>query len=280
MTTALKSIINEISNLTIEWTPKQKTKLNLFEDDPDPGLKINSFSSVCQYRMYLEKFYVTAKREIEEEISLILDSKLSIIKLEEYKFHLNENLQLYLPDNLNLILGRLIIKIPSFKRDARDLVLRQKVEFFVIELRQLINRLVEFTRHKIKIFKKLILPHEGQNVNSPSKPLQNKTKQESLFPIIEKTYPKLFWNKTDSDLLELVLALVESNAIITESGSVKQNMAIRFSEDLFNRRIKSAHIKIHKLGERMKDDTRFMMKLDKTLIARKQRLDQEKENRR
>jgi hypothetical protein len=280
MTVTLKSIINEISALTIEWTPKQRAKLNLFEEDPDPGLKINSFGSVCQYRMHLDKYYVSAKREIEDEISHILDSKISIIKLEEYRFKLNETMQLYLPENMNLILGSLVVKIPLFKADTKDLVLKQKLEIFVAELKQLINRLVEFIRHKIRIFKKLILPYENHHPNQKNKSSETLSKQGTLFPDNDIVFPKLFWNKSDTDLLELVLALVESNSVTTEVGAVKQNMAIRFCELLFNRQIKFAHIKIHKLGDRLKDETRFMWKLDNILMTRKQRLEQEKDKRR
>ncbi len=280
MIVSLKSIINEISSLKVEWTPKQRTRLNLFEEDPDPGLKINSFASVCQYRSYLEKYYVSAKREIEEEISHILDSKLSIMRLEEYRFLLNENMQHYLPDNFNLILGNLAIKIPTFKANSKDLVLKQKLEIFVSELKQLINRLVEYIRHKIRIFKKLILPYETDKLNHKPKPSNTEFNQGKLFADKDIAMPKLYWNKTDADLLELVLAIVVSNSIRTESGAITQRMAIRYVEVLFNHEIKSPNIKINKLGERLKDESSYLWKLDNSLLTRKQQLEQKRYNRR
>jgi hypothetical protein len=280
MLPAFESITNEISALKIEWVPAQKTTLNLFEDDPDPGLKINSYSSVCQYRRHLEKIYIHTKREIEGKISQIMDTKITIIKLEDFKFHLLELRKHYLPDKMAFILGNVQLEMSAFKSDLDNSILRKKVKIFVSEQRQLINRLVEFIRHKIKIYKKLILPFEqfaGPNLfkQSPSFP-----KQASLFPSITSSFPKLYWNKTDNDLLELILALVESESIKTEDGKIKQNMAIKFCEHLFNHTIKSPHIKINKLSDRIKDESRFMWRLDHTLQNRKDRLENEKERNR
>ncbi len=280
MLPTFKSITNEISVLKIEWTPSEKTTLNLFEDDPDPGLKINSYSSVCQYRKYLEKFYRYTKCEIEKEIAQIMDTKISIIKLEEYKFALLEKQKHYLPDNLGLIMGNVKLKTPVNNRGLDDSILRQKVKIFVDELRQLIHSLVEFIRHKIKIYKKLILPYELPPGINPVKQALALPKQETLFAGLNGNFPKLYWNKTDNDLLELIVALVESDSIRIDGGKIKQNVAIKFCELLFNHPIKSPHIKISKLSDRIKDDSRFMLRLDNTLQIRKDRLENEKERNR
>jgi hypothetical protein len=280
MLSAFKSITNEISVLKIEWIPSPKTRLNLFEEDPDPGLKINSYSSVCQYRRNLGKIYLHTKREIEGEIAQILDTKFTIIKLEDFKFQLLEIQKHHLPKNLGLIMGNVKLKTPANKRDLDDAVLRKKVKIFVFELRQLINSLVEFIRHKIKIYKKLILPYDHSSISSPIRQFSNYPKQASLFSGPNSNFPKLYWNKTDNDLLELILALVESESIKTEDGKIKQNMATKFCEHLFNHPIKSPHIKINKLSDRIKNESRFMWRLDHTLQNRKDRLDNEKERNR
>lgn len=280
MLPAFKSIINEISVLKIEWTPEKKQNVNLFEEDPDPGLKINSYASVCQYRRYLGKCYRHTKCEIEREIAQIMDTKLSIIKLEEFRFTLLENQDHYLPDNFALIMGNVKLKKPVNNRGLDDAVLRQKVKIFVGELRQLIHSLVVFIRHKIKIYKKLILPYELPPGIGPVKQAHELPKQETLFPGLNGSFPKLYWNKTDNDLLELILALVESDSIRMEGGKIKQNVAIKFGEQLFNHPIKSPHIKISKLSDRIKDDSRFMLRLDNTLQIRKDRLESEKERNR
>ena len=63
MRETLTPIINELASRKVEWSPKQRVKINLFEEELEPGIRINTFGSINQYRLYLAKIYDEAKSD-------------------------------------------------------------------------------------------------------------------------------------------------------------------------------------------------------------------------
>ena len=75
--------------------------------------------------------------------------------------------------------------------------------------------------------------------------------------------PKLHWNKSDTDLLELIVALHESGAIQNSSKDLSQKEAIEFFSEVFQKDIKDPYKKLNSARLRYKDN--FIEKLSDVL---------------
>ena len=119
----MQAIINELASRKVEWSPKQRVQINLFEEEFEPGIRINTFGSINQYRLYLAKIYDEAKSLIEIEISQLAAGVNIMVFLEDYLILLKENQITYLPDNFDFILFSVEFKsAPQFKDAASDAI--------------------------------------------------------------------------------------------------------------------------------------------------------------
>ena len=96
MRETLTPIINELASRKVEWSPKQRVKINLFEEELEPGIRINTFGSINQYRLYLAKIYDEAKVDIELQISQSIAPVNAMGLLEEYLILIRKNLKIFL----------------------------------------------------------------------------------------------------------------------------------------------------------------------------------------
>lgn len=123
MKQTMQAIINELASRKVEWSPKQRVQINLFEEEFEPGIRINTFGSINQYRLYLAKIYDEAKSLIEIEISQLAVGVNIMVFLEDYLILIKENQITYLPDNFDFILFSVEFKsAPQFKDAASDAI--------------------------------------------------------------------------------------------------------------------------------------------------------------
>lgn len=128
MRETLTPIINELASRKVEWSPKQRVKINLFEEELEPGIRINTFGSINQYRLYLAKIYDEAKVIIELEISQSIAPLNAMGLLEDYLILIKENQITYLPDNFDFILFSVEFKsAPQFKDAANDAIKKTSI---------------------------------------------------------------------------------------------------------------------------------------------------------
>lgn len=80
-----------------------------------------------------------------------------------------------------------------------------------------------------------------------------------------KTQPTLLWSKSDTDLLELIIALYESGAIQNTTKDITQKEAIQVFSDFFGKEIKDQYKKLNAARSRKKEDPGFIIKIQKAL---------------
>ncbi|MEI6879927.1 MAG: hypothetical protein WCK82_01190 [Bacteroidota bacterium] len=99
----MQNILDELSKRNIEWSPKQKNK-NIFEEEFDYGIKMNSFSSVKEYRAYLINMHFKCRIRIENELAAMSHEMIDQIQLlESYLLTIKEYRLTYLPNNDDFI---------------------------------------------------------------------------------------------------------------------------------------------------------------------------------
>lgn len=81
------------------------------------------------------------------------------------------------------------------------------------------------------------------------------------------TQLKLQWTKTDTDLLELIIALYGAGAIQNATKDLTQKEAIQVFSDLFSKEIKDEYKKLNAARNRKKEDPSFIIKMQKALEA-------------
>ena len=79
--------------------------------------------------------------------------------------------------------------------------------------------------------------------------------------------PSLHWTKTDTDLLELIIALIEVGAIQNATKDITQKEAIQVFSDFFGKEIKDQYKKLNAARNRKKEDPGFVNKMQKALEA-------------
>jgi hypothetical protein len=75
----------------------------------------------------------------------------------------------------------------------------------------------------------------------------------------------LQWTKSDTDLLELIIALLEVGAIQNATKDLTQKEAIQVFSDFFGKEIKDQYKKLNAARNRKKEDPGFIIKLQKAL---------------
>jgi len=76
---------------------------------------------------------------------------------------------------------------------------------------------------------------------------------------------KLIWNKTDTDFLELVMALLETGSIQNQSLNLTQKEALESFSQFFNIEVKDPYKKLNAARNRKKEDPSFTYKLNQAL---------------
>jgi hypothetical protein len=128
MNETLKPIIHELSSRIVEWSPKQRVKINLFEEELEPGIRINTFGSINQYRLHLAKIYEGVKIDIELEIMQSKEHALVMGLLENYLILIKENQINHLPENFDFILFSVEFKThPHYKDMANDAIKKTSI---------------------------------------------------------------------------------------------------------------------------------------------------------
>lgn len=233
------SIVSELKRQDITF---QDASLPLPDDELALSLLFNGFSSSADYLHHLEKGYNRVKQELEQTLNLF-SKPLQKIKLLNHCCCSTNNLKNKF--NEETINGEKILShfaLPDFK--LPDPIKRRVSGFLAIQL-AIIQDIESFVSHQIE-FCKLTLQYDildvGGSVNAVS---------------------ELIWNKSQSDLVELIIALYESNAITTPRGKLTKKDLLTVIGNFLNMPINNPYVRISQLISRKKENTPFLTALQK-----------------
>lgn len=253
-------LVKELKNREIEWSPKHKVKINLFEEELNPGIRINTFASTELYREHLMSIYQKIKRDIELEIRQY-ECLLERIKfLEELRILLTENRKAYFNDNQQIILYTFKFKTPNYFKDINEKSIRNKILVFIEFQKEIIATIDELIKLKIKIYKYKL------NIEKRTKTILPENNLE--FPLKFNNEPldlSLIWLGKDIDLLEIIVALYESQIITSSDGKLTLTQSIQITEKIFNKKLKDPYVKLNQAKARKKGEQLFINELSELL---------------
>jgi hypothetical protein len=269
MQETFKEIEREISTRKIEIKAKPKLSLNAFGNEQESFLSVNSYIRVSDYWSHLCRIINRTKEIIKAEHDLCVDPLSALDLLEEYHLYLCELRKMHLPENKELILDGIdsMRLIPGrYAEDISEIIEKKVLHFWEIQ-KIAIHGLEDFLERKIKSSGLRIRLYKGKDLTPLTNPLKFKqTEQLELFEQDTSRSPKLFWTRTDTDLIELITALRKVNAIKSENGNLTKKQFLEIFEVLLNHPIKGASVKLSKIKYRKGKPVIFLYELYESML--------------
>jgi RteC protein len=264
MQETFKEIEREISTRKIEIKSKLNSSLNAFGNDQESIFSINSYVRASDYWKHMYRMSNKAKLAIEAKHDLCVDLRSALSLLEEHHLYLYELRKMYLPKNKDFILDGVEFArlVPSkYATDYTEILKKKALHFSGIQ-KTVVRGLEEFLERKIKSTERHILLFQGKDPNLIPKPVKFKqTEQLRLFEQSQESDTKLFWAKSDTDLVELITALFEANALRSNNGRVTKKQLHIVLESIFNNPIKEVRAKLYKIKCRKGKQDLFLHEL-------------------
>ena len=220
--------------------------------------KFNGHPHYEKYYDYLISLFKEFKKYINSYVLSPINSRFILDDLNDLKFELFNLLNTYKEKNQSVYSISGYDKLYSNNRikylcdknlsgtkipaDFRDL----NIDLLLFTQRQLTNLAHNFVSEKIESFKKEI---SSIKQNSP-----------------QGFSSEIFWYKSDTDSLELIVSLIESGAINNSTKNLTRKDAIAFFKNIFNLQIKDAESKLFKAANRKKDQAPFLESLKKSFV--------------
>jgi hypothetical protein len=269
MQETFKEIEREISTLKIEIKAKHNSQVGLFGNEQESIFSINSYVHAGNYRKHMCKISNKARLAIEAEHDLCEDHASALYLLERHHLYLCELRKMYLPKNKNFILDAVESGRPISTRYTADYseIMKKKALYFSEIQKAVVRDLEAYLKQKIKSTELHIRLFQAGYSPGFSKPFKFKnTEQLELFEQDTKRSPKLFWTRTDTDLIELITALRNLNAIKSEDGNLTMKQFLEIFEVLLNRPIKGASVKLSKIKYRKGRPVVFLQELSESIL--------------
>ena len=215
-----KEIVSEISVRKVEMKMKSKPRLNLFENESDSLFSINSFVNAGDYWNHLNAIASRAKNQVESDIQRCKDMLSSLDFLETLHSELRDIRNSHLPENTEILLSSVKAEgLIKYRFDGSQFDTLKKKTLHFIELQKtVIVALEDYLLRKIRSTQsrfRLMQTASVSTIPPPTFPVRG-----ALDTAEEPAIQQLLWNRSDTDLLELVTALYESGAIRPSSGKL------------------------------------------------------------
>jgi hypothetical protein len=253
MQETFKEIEREISARKIEIKVKHNSPVSLFGNEQESLFSVNSYIHAGDYWKHLYRIINRAKEAIKAQHDLCTDHLSALDLLEDHQLYLCELRKMYLPDNKKFILdgAELVRSIPNRHGNDYTEILKKKILHFSQIQKTAIHGLEDFLERKIKSTELRIRLYPGNDSSLRTKPVKFKqTEQLGLFEQNTPHSPKLFWTRTDADLVELITALFEVNALKSDEGILTKKQLHKALESLFNHPVKEVRAKLYKIKSR------------------------------
>jgi hypothetical protein len=254
-------VVREISVRKVEMKIKSKSRVNLFENENYTLFSINSFTHPIDYWKHINDITARVREQVELQYSQI-DNLLGRLDFLELLYSDLRGIHAtYLPEKRDLLLDSIqIVGILKYRNDRAILeVLKEKTLDFVEIQRTVITTLEEFLVRKIRSVHVRIKLLQSNFNFSHAIFEKNESRKSDQLELIEND--SLVWNRSDTDLLELITALYESKSIISKNGKFTKKQLQTIFERLFHHTIKDAGSKLTRARDRKTETAVFMEEL-------------------
>lgn len=239
-----------------------------------------------KYAIYINDLRISVKAEIEKNINLRI-GKWEILDyltfLETELKEVRKNFKFYEEKIIDYSGERIISPNDPFEMDLFSLYDNRNIQIetisdppghpFLMDKNSSSFRLMEmilsrYWDHHINVIDSLL-----RFIEPRKKVIEVTNDYVKVLDIVSN--PQTFnWTRTDTDLLELIIALFESGAIQNTTRNLTQKEAIQIFSDFFGKEMKDQYKKLNAARNRKKEDPGFIIKLQQALDKYYQKLDE------
>lgn len=263
MVNSLELILEEISKAEVKLGRNTgRVALNLFEYQEVVELSFNGHSSLVDYDHHCESLLQGLKDQIDSRLSEVASREVVVQDIELLMHEVISQEKRYFPKRSpeDWFL-KLHFQIKHQKEKiSEDIVQRSILRYLKIQQR-LLERTKELLKHRTAFLRSnTTLPNPQPSQQSSNSLQVAPNGQVELFHE-NPAFSPLVWNRTSSDLLELVIALHRSNAISLSTGPIHQKDLIAIFSRFLNKELKFSNQVISALKRRKKPETSYTLEL-------------------
>ena len=261
MVNSLELILGEISKAEVKLGKNTgRVALNLFEYQEVIELSFNGHKSIQAYDQYCESLLQRLKDQIDERLAEV-DSRQVVVQDIDLLIHeVTSQEKRYFPKKSpeDWFL-KLQFQIRHQKEQIGDEIVHQSILRYLKLQQRLLERTKELLRHRNSFLKNTNLTVSDSTSLSTSLPVSVNGQVEMFQQQVYKT--PLVWNRSSSDLLEVLIALHRSNAISLTTGPIAQKDLIDLFSRFLNKPLKYTNQSISALKRRKKPETSYTLEL-------------------
>jgi len=265
MVNFLELILAEISKAEVKLGRNTgRVALDLFEYHEVLDLSFNGYTSLYDYDDYCESLLQGLKEFIDRRLKEV-SSWEDVVQDLDLKMHeVISQAKRYFPKNSpeDWFL-KLHFKIKHQKDKISDDIVRRSIHRYIKIQKRLLERTRKLLKHRrdfLRTTSTLIQGQSSGNSNPTASLHVASNGQVEMFQDQGSRTP-LVWNRSNSDLLELVLALQRSNAISLTTGPISQKDLVDEFSRFVNKPLKYSNQSISALKRRKKPETSYTLEL-------------------
>lgn len=261
MNCKIENIISELkqTNLVVGKKVTKKT-ISLFEEQYIIDISFNGFHDLEVYDIHLQSVYRKCMIQFDKKLNYN-DSLIRMnIHLELARFEIQQAKKTYLSDTKQLIKRIHVEKAYKLNDKYEEQLIEMLNHFFEIKIK-LANNLIAYFKHRIDLLNRFRMD-EGTmpSISYKKKEVQN-TNQRLSFT--KNNSPKLVWDRSSTDFMELLHALSCTNSFKNRGGELSRKDLTDFFTWLFNFEIKDPNGTLRAAKKRKKLNTPFLKELAK-----------------
>jgi len=265
MVNSLELILDEISKAEVKLGKNTgRVALNLFEYQEVIDLSFNGHNSLVDYDHHCESLLQGLKEQIDRRLTEVKSPEVVVQDIEILFHEVISQEKRYFPkkspEDWYLKL-KFLIKIQR-EKIADDIVNRSILRYLKLQQR-LLERTKELLRHRTAFLRTSTTLSNIQAVehSNLSAPVQISSNGQVMMFNDDTPYTPLVWNRSSSDLLELVIALHRSQAISLKGGPILQKDLIDLFSRFLNKPLKYSNQTISAMKRRKKPESSYTLEL-------------------
>ena len=261
MVNALELILEEISKAEVKLGKNTgRVALNLFEYQEVIELRFNGHKSLQGYDHYCESLLQKLKDQIDERLSKVDAYQVGVQDINILLYEVTSQEKRYFPKKSpEDWFVKLQFQIRHQKEHMGDENVHQSIYRYLKLQQRLLVRTKQLLRNRNTLLKNTRLA-VSETTSLSTQPSVSDNGQVEMFK--EPAYKTpLVWNRSSSDLLEVLIAIHRSKAISLTTGPIAQKDLIDLFSRFLNKPLKYANQSISALKRRKKPETSYTLEL-------------------
>jgi hypothetical protein len=263
MVNSLELILEEISKAEVKLGKNTgRIAVNLFDYQDVIELNFNGYSSLIAYDHHCESLLQRLKEQIDQRLAEVNSREIVVHDIDLLVHEVVSQEKRYFPKKSP---EDWFLKLHFQIKHQREMIADEIVNRSILRYIKIQQRLLERTR-ELLVHRTSYL-RSSTSLGAQSYPNQQNTSiqvaangQVQMFQ--DSTYQSpLVWNRSSSDLLELVIALHRSKAISSTHGPILQKDLIELFTRILNKPLKHSNQFISALKRRKKENSSFTLEL-------------------